>query len=67
MPAFLGRRVHWKAFSALPSRLRLVFKKPCNELQPSGRFVATLGDPAAGADLGVANPGDPRQFSIEEH
>lgn len=50
----------------LSSRLRVLFRKPCNPLQPSRRFVASLGDPAAVGDVGMANPGNPRQFSIGE-
>jgi hypothetical protein len=56
----------WTPFFIKPSRLRVVFEKPCNHLQSPRLFVATLGEPAAVGDIGMANPGNPRQFSIGE-
>ena len=56
----------WTPFFINPSRLRVLFEKPCIHLQASWLFVATLGDPAAVGDVGMGNLGNPRQFSIGE-
>gem|GEM_PF-2602895 len=56
-----------KGQSQLPSsRLRVLFRKPCNHLQASRQFVATFSDSTAVGDVGMGNPGNPRQFSIGE-
>ena len=54
------------SFFYTPPRLRVLFEKPCIHLQASRLFVATLGDPAANGNKGMAHPSNPRQFSIGE-
>lgn len=43
-----------------------IARKTLQFFAPSRLFVATSGDPAAVGDVGMGNPGNPRQFSIGE-